>query len=226
MSAAENPRAVIGGNLPPLGERLLLDYSGIVTDAKDAIDDVPSSVPTPCDDMQAGAYVDQAAAIKALLDEANGYHETEKKPFLDGGREVDNFFRFRADLKAAADRLARAVGAYQTAKRNAAIKAQQEQEKREREAAEMFGGDEPAAPTPIAPEATRVVSFSGAMAAGSVRWDFRVTDAAKVPREYLMLNEPAIRAALAGLKAQGKKVEEVQIPGVEAFEAVRAAIRR
>lgn len=218
--------SMIGHNQPPLAERLALDYAELTALATETLALVPADLRPIASDEEAAAATETAAEIKRVIDQADKAHKAEKQPWLDGGRTVDGFFRFRDGLTAAAKRVTTAIDRHLTEKRRAAQAEQAALEKREREAAAMFGGDEPAAATPIAPEATRVVSFSGAMAAGSVRWDFRVTDAAKVPREYLMVNEPAIRAALAGLKAQGKKVEEVQIPGVEAFEAVRAAIRR
>lgn len=54
-------------------------------------------------------------------------------------------------------------------------------------------------------------------AAASVKWVHEVTDAAQVPRQYLMVNEAALKAAIAG----GAR----EIPGVRIFEQVRTAIR-
>jgi len=42
-------------------------------------------------------------------------------------------------------------------------------------------------------------------------WDFRITDPSKLPREYLIPNEAAIRSVVKGLKGQ------TNIPGVEVF---------
>ncbi len=43
-------------------------------------------------------------------------------------------------------------------------------------------------------------------------WDFEITDAAAIPREYLIVNETAIRKVVGALKG------ETKIPGIRAFE--------
>lgn len=226
MSEATNPRAVIGGNAPPLAEQLALDHADITRWSTAAVAMVPADIRAPASDEEAADYTDNAAHIKEVLDDANKAHTEAKKPWLDGGRTVDNFFRFRVELQAAATRLSGAIGIYQTAKRAAAMKAQAEADKREREAARIFGGDEPTAAPAPAPKVVAITSASGAQVSGSVRWEHRVVDAALIPRQYLMVNEAALKAAVAGLKAQGGKVDDAKIPGVEIYEAVRAAIRR
>lgn len=66
-------------------------------------------------------------------------------------------------------------------------------------------------------EAARVVSTGGALASASTKWTHEVLDPSLVPRNYLMVNEAAIKAAVAG----GLR----NIPGVRIFETVRTAIR-
>ena len=63
------------------------------------------------------------------------------------------------------------------------------------------------APAPIAPAIAQV---KGLTARSS--WDFRITDESRIPREYLLVNESAIRAI--GKRTYGK----AKIAGVEFFE--------
>lgn len=72
------------------------------------------------------------------------------------------------------------------------------------------------APAPVAPAVAQVKGVST-----RVDWDFRITDFNKIPREYLLINEIAIRNV--GKSTKGRVV----IPGVEFFEkTVVAASRR
>ena len=72
------------------------------------------------------------------------------------------------------------------------------------------------APAPIAPAVAQVKGVTTRM-----EWDFKIVDIAKIPREYLMVNEIAIRNL--GKNTKGR----INIPGVEFFEKpVVAASRR
>jgi hypothetical protein len=63
-----------------------------------------------------------------------------------------------------------------------------------------------------------VSSATGKVTASANRfWNFRVTDPAKVPRTFLMVNEAAIKAAVAG----GRR----EIDGVDIYQDIRTAIR-
>lgn len=219
-------RLGIGGNAPPLLDRLEIDHAALIKRAVDA--EILPTIPPITSDEQAERYTESAADAKRILDDADRAFKIEKKPWLDGGKAIDDFFRFRADLADGVKRISAALGAWQTAKRAAAMKAQAEQEKLEREAATILATEEPVyvAPPAPPPKVVAIASASGAQAYGSVRWEHEVIDAAQVPRQYLMVNEPALRAAIAGLKAQGVKIDDAKIPGVRIFEAVRAAIRK
>ena len=58
-----------------------------------------------------------------------------------------------------------------------------------------------------------------------VKWDFRITDAYAVPREFLEVNTHAIRERLQSLKRQGIPLAQVAIPGIEVFETATAVAR-
>lgn len=214
-----NPRAVIGGNEPPLGDRLAIDYADLVKRSTDAVALVPEELRAIQTEEEAQAYTDTAADIKKVLKEADDAFEPEKEPWLTGGRTVDNFFAFRAKLKSAAQRAVNAVNTWQTAQ--LAKKRRAEAEEAERARKEAIAFDEPVVafvPQVVAKEAARVVSASGNKASASIKWEHRVIDRAKVPRQYMKVNDDAIIAAIKG------GVREIK--GVEIYEAVKTAIRR
>lgn len=214
-------------NQPPLEDRLALDHADLVKRAAEAVALVPADLRAIGSDEEAAAYTDTAADLKKILKEADDAFEPEKKPWLAGGRTVDNFFAFRATLKAKADAVVRTLNAFATAKLNAQRKADAEAAEKARKEAIAF--DEPApASVAAAParDVVRVVAFSGAKASASVKWDYRITDFDAVPRELLMENRPAITAAIAGLKARGLDIKDAKLAGIEIFEAVKTSIRR
>lgn len=214
-----NPRAVLGDNQPPLSERLGLDHSTLMVEAKGAAALVPATIRAIQSDEEAAAYTETAKDIKKVLKLAEVAFKAEKQPWLDGGRVVDGFFQsISGPMAESVKRVVDALNAWQrfliAAKNKAAAEAA---EKARREAAAF---DEPA-PAPVAPvavkEAARVVSFSGARATASTKWKGEVTDIDALPRQYMMRNQAAIDAAIAG----GVR----QIPGVNIYEDVRTAIR-
>ena len=71
------------------------------------------------------------------------------------------------------------------------------------------------APAPVAPAVARTQGVST-----RTGWDFRILDITKIPREYLMVNEVAIRNL--GKNTQGK----AQVPGVEFYPTTIVAASR
>ena len=206
-------------NQPPLSERLGLDHAALLKRAKEAEELVPSEIRAIETEEEAAAYTDTAADIKEVIAEADAAFTKEKAPWLAGGRAVDDFFSFRKNLQAAVTRVVTALNKRQALLIAAERKRVAEEAERERKEAEAF--DEPLPPsTPVvAPkEAARIVSSSGRKASGGLKWAHRVVDPDQVPRQYLMVNDAAIKAAIAG----GTRA----IPGVEIFEEVRTTIRR
>lgn len=97
----------------------------------------------------------------------------------------------------------------------AAIEAEQHGEKEE---AEAIINEKPAyVPPVVLPKATpkvQGISYRD-------NWTFRITDPNKIPREYMVPNETAIRKVVSALK------DKANIPGVEVFnERIVAAGRR
>jgi len=203
-------------NNPPLADRLAVDYQSLADEIAAALHGLDTPSVTSDEDAAAiGAIGKQLVALAAKAEKAR---KAEKDEYLRAGKQVDTFFGdMVASLNALVLAMRAAVGAYQTKKRQAAIEA----ERIEREAAKIFGGD---APEQVAPKETvRIVAPSGAPAvSGTVKWAYEVTDFDAVPRELLMLNEDAVAAKIAGLKASMKDIGKASIPGLRLFEKVQA----
>lgn len=224
-----NPRAVIGGNEPPLADRLALTHAALIKEADDTAALVPADLRAIENEDEAGAYTETAAAIKDLIEKADEAFEIEKKPWRDGGKTVDDFFNFRKALAAAAKRTVSALNVWGLKKLADERKAQEARDAAAAKAAELFNEEPPPPTAPVVPrEAARVVAASGAKASGTVKWKPRVTDIKKLPEAYLLINDKALQAVVDGLKARGKQLKDVkdEIPGVEIYEDLQTSIRR
>lgn len=92
---ASNPRAVIGGNKPPLEEiipeefraELLRERPDFLTKREQAIDAADRVVVN--DDDSLGRAGDLVNIYRAALKHIDATHKTVKQPYLDGGRMVD-----------------------------------------------------------------------------------------------------------------------------------------
>jgi hypothetical protein len=63
----------------------------------------------------------------------------------------------------------------------------------------------------------KTVETDSAQVTARLVWDFEIVDESKIPREYLMVNEKAIRAAIkAGVR---------DIPGVRIFQKEELAVK-
>lgn len=206
-------------NVPPLAERLQLDHESLAAQVADALALMPGEDLAPVtDEDMAGAYAETAKTIKGVAGMVEAARKKEKADILEAGRTVDGFFSRMVDpLKAASDKLVGAINAFQRAKLEAERIAREAAEKKAREEAALFDEPAPVAAPVVVKEAARVTSLSGVKATASRKWVHEITDAQAVPRQYLMVNEAAIKAAIAG----GTR----EIPGVRIYEDVRTAIR-
>lgn len=218
MDSVINPRAVAGHNEPPLAERLAADHADLVKRAAEAAELVPDELRPIQNDEEADAYTETAKTILDVLADADAAFKPEKEPWLTGGRTVEAFFAFRATLKAKADKAKGALNVYQSAKLAAKRKADAEAAEKARREAELFEEDAPVIAPTIVKEAVRIVTTTGVKASGSVKWKGEVENADLVPRQYLMVNQAAIDAAVKG----GTRA----ISGVRIFETVNTSIRR
>lgn len=203
-------------NSPPLADRLAIQYQGLADQIALAMRDLP---PVECSsDGEVLLIGEKMKPLLGVAKIAEMHRKAEKDTYLQAGRTVDTFFAgllVRLDTTAKAFRAV--VDAYQDRKRAEARLA----EKREQEAAKAFGDAPP--PPVAAKETVRVVAPSGAVSvAGTVKWEFEITDFDAMPRELLMVNEAAVRAKIAGLKATVKDIDKAAIPGLRLFEKVQS----
>jgi len=208
----------IGGNAPPLADRLAMDHAALSTGATNAAQLVPAEIRAIESDDEAGDYAEAARALKEVAKAIEAARTKEKQQILADGRTVDGFFSgLSQPVKDAIDKVVGAINRFQSAKLAAERAATTAREKAEREAAALFDEPTPMAAPVVAREAARVVSSGGALASASTKWTHEVLDPSLVPRNYLMVNDGAVKAAVAG----GLR----NIPGVRIFETVRTAIR-
>jgi len=215
-------RLGIGGNAPPLAERLKIDHAALASQVTEAAGLVPAELAPIANEEDAGGYIEAARTLRDLVGTTGAVEKArkaEKDQILKDGRTIDGFFAAMAEpAKKSLDRVLGEINRYQRAKLEAERKAAQEREEADRKAAELFDESPPAPVAPVAvKEAARVTSISGAKATASRKWVHEVTNAADVPRQYLMINDAAIKAAIAG----GAR----EIPGCRIYEDVRTAIR-
>lgn len=201
-------------NMPPLAERLELDHASLAQQAADVLG-LEALPPIMVDDDLAD-YSERAKVLKGVAGMVEKARKAEKDGILKDGRTIDDFFKkLSKPVQDAADAIVGAINTWQRAK----LEEQRKREAAEAEAAAalQMPDEAPQAPAPVK-EVARVVSSAGRVtASANTFWNFRVTDPARVPARYLMVNESAIKAAIAG----GAR----EIDGVEIFEDVRTAIR-
>lgn len=95
--------------------------------------------------------------------------------------------------------------------------AQKEQKRLEKQAIKKGEPAPPPIPVPIIPEQSKSVHGDFGTVSAKKVWDFEVLDEMKIPREFLMVNEKAVRAAVkAGVR---------NIPGVRVFQREELAVK-
>jgi hypothetical protein len=204
-------------NMPPLADRLELDHASLAQQAADVLA-LPALDPIFADD-DLEAYSGRAKALKGVSAMIEKARKAEKDQILKDGRTVDDFFKSLAKpLEDAAAAIIGTINAWQRQK------LEEERERQRKEAVEAeaartpFDSEPTPAPPPVQVAARVVSSATGKVTASANRfWNFRVTDPAKVPRTFLMVNEAAIKAAVAG----GRR----EIDGVDIYQDIRTAIR-
>lgn len=210
--------STMGHNMPPLSERLEIDHASLAQQAADVL--ALEALPPIFGDDDLDAYSERAKALKGIVTLIEKARKAEKDSILRDGRTIDDHFgKLAKPIKDAADAIVAKINDWQRKKLEAERKARAEQERKEQEAARVFGDEPPPVSAPVvAKEAGRVVSAAGRVTAvASTVWRHEVIDPQAVPRQYLMVNEHAIKAAIAG----GVR----EISGVRIYEDVRTAIR-
>lgn len=241
-AVAADPRLAIGGNNPPdvteqtqveLNER----HADILKRAADVLAGVERAPTEIKDDETAGKVADLIRMIGSVTKAGEAAHKIAKAPHLEAGRAVDGWLKKMSEpLVAAKVRLQRPLDAFLRAKADAERRRREEEAKAleeaaAREAAAMqtpaqmdaaIATEERAAEAKEAAHAkpaemARTRGDYGGIATLRTTWKHEVTDVAQVPREYLMVNDAAIKAAVkAGTRT---------IPGVRIFQDQSAMVR-
>jgi hypothetical protein len=207
-------------NLPPVADRLAMDYEELRAEITDALKATDSLVEINSDEDVLAAR-ELVAPLKALQNKCTAAHKAEKAFYLDGGRQVDGFFKAqRVHLDSVVALITQEASAYQTRK----LAEARQKAAEEARAAALFD-EKPAAP-PAPAAATRVCDGAAVAVSGAVRWDYEVTDEAALPRELMMPNPAAIKARVAGLKAT-TTIEKAAgaIPGLRIVERISTTFR-
>jgi len=206
-------------NAPPVSDKLALDYEDLIREVIAAIAAMPDIIIDSDDDMIIAR--DLVAPLKALQNRCAAAHKVEKQPYLDGGRQVDVFFK---TLRVALDAMVAAIT--EQASQYQAKKLEQARWRAASEARTAAMLDE-RPPEPLKPAAATRVADNGAVAvSGAVRWDFEVVDESALPRELLQPNTAAIKARVAGLKAT-TTIDKAAgaIPGIRVLERISTTFR-
>lgn len=199
-------------NDPPLKDRLEISYDRLVAEVLDAAAQVPAELPEITSADIAGEHAVTAKVLKAVVARVEVYRKKEKEQILKDGRTVDTFFSAMIEpVMEALDRVIAELNRYQTAK----LAARRAREEEERKAAVLF--DEPVVAPIAVKDAARIVSMEGVKATASRKWTYEIVNPVAVPRQYLQVNEQAIKAAIAG----GAR----EIPGIKIFEQITTSIR-
>lgn len=133
--------ALLGDNKPPsehpLRERLERTHGELLA-RKDELLAAASRAPTEIeDDETAGKVTDFIKQLAAATKNANAARVAEKEPYLEGGRQVDGFFKAITDpLEKTKKAIERVLTAYQRKKADEERRRREEEERRAREAAE------------------------------------------------------------------------------------------
>jgi hypothetical protein len=205
-------------NLPPIKDRLDLDYEELRSEIAAALSAVPQLDIASDEDILAARGV--ALSLKALQGKVDAAFKSEKAPFLEGGRQVDQYFKaLRVGLDATISAITTQASAWQARKLDEARRKAAEEAR-----VAAFLDEKPAAP-PAPAAMTRVSDEGRAVISGIVRWDFEVVDIDAVPRELLQINDAAVKAKIAGLKATSKSIDDATIPGLRIFEKVQTVFR-
>jgi hypothetical protein len=251
MSAAMEPAP--GDNLPPLDLAEVLAPDLLAAQVSRAIADLAPRAAellesfSRFDAATAGAGIgnDETAAragdlARMITDHRRtieGRRETIKRPLLEGSRIVDSLVkREYSDPLDEAARVIRARLSQFVDRKAAQARAEQDRAARQAAAEAARLAEAGAIASAIEKEADAAAMAAAPIAPAVLRSDLgttissrrgplkvRIVDPAKVPREFLMVNEPALLAAAKGDKALAEG--ERRIPGVEFYRESQASIR-
>lgn len=202
-----------------------------VTKAKNFLKEAGNMIVS--DLTSAEAATAKAKDVKELSRNAENMRTTLKEPFLKAGKLIDSEFKRVTEPCAEAEKqLKSKILVFQqeenrkAREREAELRRQAEEEALKEAEALAAQGDTREAERvieramdrpPVMSEARGPIRSSGGAAAGIRKtWTFEVTDEKLVPRQYLVVDEKAVKAAIAA--------GERSIPGIRIFEKETVAI--
>ncbi len=229
-----NPRAVIGGNRPPLDEEARAAFREELLRDRPNFEDIVERIVEAADRVvvddqdsyaRAGDFIKRCRAAEQHIDQA---HKAAKAPYLEAGRAVDaakNEMMGQvgdAKLKAqdAANRYAAKVAAEERAERERAeaearAAAAAAQGSEEGEVAELAAA--PARkPAPVRSDAGTTISTKSV-------WNSKVVDYTKAFKAAK--SDPKVKEAIDAAIARQVRAGIREIPGVEIWETQQAVAR-
>lgn len=200
------------------------------------------------DEDTAGRIADWIKQITGLSSTLDDTRKAEKASVLEAGRTIDGFFGSMgerlAQIKAGGLKALTDYSVLKAERRRAELAAEAKRQAAEAErlaaqaevqqsvtleaeavAAEQRSVDlqAAAASAPVA-ELSRTRGDFGSTSSVRTTWTYEIDDISKVPTQYLMLNEPMVRAAIkTALKLKG--VPQITIPGLRIVSEQKAVVR-
>ena len=177
------------------------------------------------DDVSNGQAAELAATAKKLFNQVEKIRKDYTQPALDFQRSVNNLAKGYQDRLGAIERDLKAKAVIYQARvelerrkaQEIAQRAAEELQKKVEAEAKAANVEPPAMVAPVIAPAPRITRTEAGTMSFRENWKSEVIDEAKVPRQYLMVNESAIRQAVnAGLR---------EIPGVRIWAEKEAVIR-
>lgn len=189
-------------------------------------------------EVRTDGQLEDAGAVQTAISKAIKKLEAARKsvtaPLDDAKKSImAQEKRLARPLTEQLERLKQMTSAYATEVAARIAAERSEQERREQEAAEAAaaqaeadpfgfnGGGEQAEPPAFVP--TPIVTRMPHTSSNRIveRWDYEITDAARVPRELMSVDERKVRAFLAARKADGYRAEQVQVDGLRIFATMQ-----
>lgn len=253
MLAATNEQSMIGHNRPPISEVLTEQHRNLIAEIE-PLAERANAMPRKVEkDEDLGPIGDLVVDASKLAKRLEGVRKAEKEPFLQGGKDVDAFFK---PLVERAERIADAFEAiatqYQRDKAAAARRAAEEEARKLREAeekkrqeaeqakrqatadrkldqAEELADKAEEAEAKAAAsnaELTKVRTDSGVTAGTRTVWNFQITNYEAIPLDKLRpyFKREHVESAIRSLV--GIQKGSTNLDGVRVFEDIKSTFRR